>query len=121
MIIKIIDPQYLMFKYKFMTKIDTLLPKKLSKNDASYKTVVDLNNALDVAKEQNIKNIALTGPFGSGKSSVLFTLMKDFDTEEREYLPISLATLQANDEHGVEDVNGWRIYMDKMQEGVITP
>lgn len=34
-----------------MTKIDTLLPKKLSKNDASYKTVVDLNNALDVAKE----------------------------------------------------------------------
>ena len=29
--------------------------------------------------------------------------MKDFDTEEREYLPISLATLQANDEHGVED------------------
>ena len=103
MIIKIINPQYLMFKYKYMTKVDTLLPKKLSKNDASYKTVVDLNNALDVAKEQNIKNIALTGPFGSGKSSVLFTLMKDFDTEEREYLPISLATLQANDEHGVED------------------
>ena len=103
MIIKIIDSQYIMFKYKYMTKIDTLLPKKLSKNDASYKTVVDLNNALDVAKEQNIKNIALTGPFGSGKSSVLFTLMKDFNTEEREYLPISLATLQANDEHGGDD------------------
>mgnify|MGYP006394364439 FL=1 len=83
MIIKIINPQYLMFKYKYMTKVDTLLPRKLSKNDASYKTVVDLNNALDVAKEQNIKNIALTGPFGSGKSSVLFTLMKDFDSEGR--------------------------------------
>ena len=25
--------------------MDTLLPKKLSKNDASYKTVEDLNNA----------------------------------------------------------------------------
>ena len=31
MIIKIIEPQYLMFKYKYMTKVDTLLPKKLSK------------------------------------------------------------------------------------------
>lgn len=34
--------------------MDTLLPKKLSKNDASYKTVEDLNNALSVAEEQNI-------------------------------------------------------------------
>lgn len=83
--------------------MDTLLPKKLSKNDASYKTVEDLNNALSVAEEQNIKNIAITGPFGSGKSSVLYTLMKDFDTKDREYLPISLATLQANNEHGTED------------------
>lgn len=83
--------------------MDTLLPKKLSKNDASYKTVEDLNKALSVAKEQNIKNIAITGPFGSGKSSVLYTLMKDFDTKDREYLPISLATLQANNEHGTED------------------
>ena len=83
--------------------MDTLLPKKLSKNDASYKTVEDLNKALSVAEEQNIKNIAITGPFGSGKSSVLYTLMKDFDTKDREYLPISLATLQANNEHGTED------------------
>ena len=66
--------------------MDTLLPKKLSKNDASYKTVEDLNNALSVAEEQNIKNIAITGPFGSGKSSVLYTLMKDFDTKDRELL-----------------------------------
>ena len=41
--------------------MDTLLPKKLSKNDASYKTVEDLNKALSVAEEQNIKNIAITG------------------------------------------------------------
>ena len=39
--------------------MDTLLPKKLSKNDASYKTVEDLNNALSVAEEQNIKNIQM--------------------------------------------------------------
>ena len=86
-----------------MKKIDTLLPKKLQEGDASYKTVEDLNDALCVAEEENIKNIALTGPFGSGKSSVLFTLMEDFNTEGREYLPISLATLQSNNEYGIED------------------
>ena len=39
--------------------MDTLLPKKLSKNDASYKTVEDLNNALSVAEEQNILTSSL--------------------------------------------------------------
>ena len=53
-----------MFKYKYMTKVDTLLPKKLSKNDASYKTGVDLNGRRIINKKKNNKNIALTGPFG---------------------------------------------------------
>ena len=78
--------------------IDTLLPKKLDKADDSYKSVVELDEVLSSAKELNIKNIALTGPYGSGKSSVLISLMKDFH-KGRNYLPISLATLQANDEN----------------------
>ncbi len=77
--------------------IDTLLPKKLDKIDDSYKSVIELDNVLSSAKKLQIRNIALTGPFGSGKSSVLVTLMKDF-SKGRNYLPISLATLQANDE-----------------------
>ena len=77
--------------------IDTLLPKKLDKIDDSYKSVIELDKVLSSAKKLQIRNIALTGPFGSGKSSVLVTLMKDF-SKGRNYLPISLATLQANDE-----------------------
>ncbi len=78
--------------------IDTLLPTRLTKDDASYTTMKDLDDALKCADSKNIRNIALTGPFGSGKSSVLMTLMEDFKDEHRVYLPISLATLQTNEE-----------------------
>lgn len=77
--------------------IDTLLPKKINKSEASYKSVTELNDALSIAEKEHIRNIALTSPFGSGKSSVLITLMEDF-ANEHKFLPISLATLQANEE-----------------------
>ena len=77
--------------------IDTLLPKKLGKAEDSYKSVIELDEVLSSAEKLRIKNIALTGPYGSGKSSVLITLREDFP-RGRNYLPISLATLQANDE-----------------------
>lgn len=77
----------------------TLLPRILTKNDDpdSYKAVEELDEALRNAEEEGIRNIALTGPYGSGKSSVLNTLKQDFK-DRRNYLSISLATLQSGSE-----------------------
>lgn len=77
--------------------LKSLLPIKLSRDDSAYKTVDELAEVLRHATSVgDIKNIALTGPFGSGKSSVLHTLMENH--KEYHFLPISLATLQANQE-----------------------
>lgn len=88
--------------------MDNLLPKKLDKdNDAdAYKAVLDLNNVLKEASKEGIRNIALAGPYGAGKSSVLRTLREDF--KERSYLTISLTTLKSsksekNDDQGTAE------------------
>ena len=63
--------------------LQPLLPKKLSKADSSFSTVEELNEVLQVAiNKGEIKNIALTGPFGSGKSSILQTLRQTYSDFE---------------------------------------
>lgn len=57
-----------------------------------YSNVLDW--ALKNRKEQNIKNIAITGPYGSGKSSILQTYQKNCDKELFSFLNISLATFK---------------------------
>lgn len=78
-------------------KQKSLLPKSLTKEDASYHAVEDLQRALE---DDNICNIALTGPFGSGKSSVIHTLKETNKNKngKLEFLEISLATLDATQE-----------------------
>ncbi len=76
--------------------LQSLLPIKLKEGDPSHQTVDELAEVLSHALEnEDIRNIALTGPFGSGKSSIIQTLMEEH--KEFHYLPISLATLQADE------------------------
>ena len=53
-------------------KYTSLLPELINEKDDAYAIVEDLRNVLEVAFDgKEIKNIALTGPYGSGKSSIL--------------------------------------------------
>ena len=84
--------------------LHSLLPIKLTQDDPSHKTVEELAEVLDHAiKNKDIRNVALTGPFGSGKSSIIQTLMEEHN--EFNYLPLSLATLQADSEGEPEKGN----------------
>lgn len=82
-------------------KQKSLTPVLLGEKDKSYSTVLDLQETI---KRDEILNIAVTGPFGSGKSSVLQTFMANADSNTM-VLDISLATLEA-DESILKTTNG---------------
>lgn len=68
----------------------TLLPYRIQKNESAYVSVRNIAERLDA---NDAHNIAVTGGYGSGKSSVLYTLQMDFP--KYNYLTISLATLES--------------------------
>ncbi len=75
------------------TQQSTLMPATINENEPQYLPVKEIGEKLRT--DRQIRNIALTGPYGSGKSSVLCTLQTKYP--EFNYLQISLATLEAYD------------------------
>lgn len=71
---------------------ESLQPQQIKPEDKAYQSVRDIEERL---QKGDATNIALTGPFGSGKSSILLTLKEDFPNHN--YLNISLATLKPSD------------------------
>ena len=55
-----------------------LISVRIKSDDAAYKSVEELSEVLERAKEYGIKNVALTGPYGSGKSHILRLYAKIF-------------------------------------------
>ena len=68
---------------------ESLQPQRIGKEEKAYQSVLDIAERL---KKADATNIALTGPYGSGKSSILISLKADYI--DYKYLNISLATLQ---------------------------
>lgn len=84
-------------------KIKDLLPALIEKTDKSYVAVEELGQVLQatlspdsrkIPAGRRIKNIAITGPYGAGKSSIIQTLENDYPSFE--YLNLSLATLRTD-------------------------
>lgn len=73
-----------------MQKQPVLIPTILKKGkDVSYMAVERLRDNLDI---EGGHNIGITGPYGSGKSSVVKTLIEK-DDNKHHFLELSLATL----------------------------
>lgn len=77
-----------------------LLNRDNENDKKQYRSVLNLARKIE---EKDILNIALTGPYGSGKSSILRTLKKDFP--KYKYLSISLATLKSPLDNKKEEID----------------
>ena len=90
--------------------LQSLLPIKLKEGDPSHQTVDELAEVLSHAlKNEDIRNIALTGPFGSGKSSIIQTLMEE---HEGMYVEIAERRKRPILENSVRNVNLLSILKD---------
>lgn len=69
--------------------------------------------ALKNRQKEDIKNIALTGPYGSGKSSILKTFQKNYKDCDLKFLNISLATFK--EEKKVNNL----VHEEEIDEGTI--
>lgn len=74
------------------TALNSLSPISDADKDGHYSKM--LLWALQNRKEKDIKNIALTGPYGSGKSSILKTFENKYQSDDLLFLNISLATFK---------------------------
>lgn len=72
----------------------TLTPIKLTEGMSGYDTVKDIEEKLN---DPEVFNIAIAGPYGSGKSTVLKSLREDY-AKNHTYLTISLASLTGEEE-----------------------
>lgn len=91
----------------------SLTPIHIDRKEKSYLPVERLRDAL---KDNCIHNIALTGPFGSGKSSVIRTLV-DEECDHYHFLEISLATLDVK--KGVKSKIEEEILSKRIELGIL--
>ena len=90
----------------------TLTPIILDKGMPGYETVQDIKEKLN---DSEVFNIAITGPYGSGKSTVLKSLKAQFP-DSQNYLTISLASLTGDIENDVDNGNNKALTPDEQHK-----
>ncbi len=106
--------QWLVFSIRKLHALDDFVTKNEGvRNPNNYEDLMPIDKAdedkkyseaiLWALKNKNVKNIAITGPYGSGKSSVLRTFEKEH--KECKYLNISLGAFKDDLENTDTDTN----------------
>ena len=90
----------------------TLVPILLEKGMPGFEAVQDIEEKLN---DPEVFNIAITGPYGSGKSTVLKSLKAQFP-DSHNYLTISLASLTGDIENDVDNENNKALTPDEQQK-----
>lgn len=122
-------------KKKLLKLLDIIIAKlqlirfnytEQAENEVAYSSLSPIDNgdenghyskallwALENRKKEDIKNIALTGAYGSGKSTILKTFQRNYKGSDLKFLNISLATFK--EEKPELDQNGKEIKVDKTE------
>lgn len=115
----------------FLKKIKTILPikKQQTKKATEYTDLAPIDeitngneylNVLDWAlKNSRIKNIALAGPYGAGKSSIIETYLKQHQRIKKHSLRISMATFVENGTDKNGDPKKITIEQDEIELGIL--
>jgi hypothetical protein len=91
----------LIIKNKEKQSFSSLSPTQNARNSAPY--IDSIKWALKNRRKQDIKNIAISGPFGSGKSSIIKTFQKKIKLRGIKYLTISLARFNEIQKHEIKE------------------
>lgn len=94
----------------------TLTPDDKIANGAEYLNA--LKWAIDGKKA---RNIAISGPYGSGKSSVIETFLKNNPSIEKKSIKISMATFveKVQNDGGVPDNQKIKLEKDEIEKGIL--
>lgn len=102
---RFLEPKNQTLGYNSLSAIDT--------RDTTCEYLKALKWALDNREKEDIKNIALTGPYGAGKSTILKTFQKNLRNKKLKFLSISLATFK--EEKPLIDNDGNEVSIDKTE------
>lgn len=108
---KKIEKLHFRLSEKKLEKLDYSSLSPIANGDKEGHYTKALQWALENREVEDIKNIALTGPYGSGKSTILKTFQKNYKGSNFKFLNISLATFK--EEKIKKDDDGNPIENDK--------
>ena len=80
----------------------SLAPKVITEENEKEKIKPYLDALIKAVNTKNVNNIAITGSYGSGKSTILKTFQKEYKSSFR-FLNVSLASFNKINEESNED------------------